>query len=74
MGLTGTRSYLTEKGFNRDVIEKGLSHEAGGNSGCVHRCRVRRAVQEDVQWWSDYVDGIVNEPKVIVGNFGSGAA
>jgi hypothetical protein len=24
-----------------------------------------------LQWWADYVDGIVNESKVIVGNFGA---
>ncbi len=23
-----------------------------------------------LQWWADYVDAIVNESKVIVGNFG----
>ena len=23
-----------------------------------------------LQWWADYVDSIVNESKVIVGNFG----
>jgi hypothetical protein len=31
-------------------------------------------VAEMLQWWGDYVDGIVNESKVIVGNFGGGAA
>jgi hypothetical protein len=24
-----------------------------------------------MKWWADYVDGIVNESKVIVGNFGA---
>jgi len=24
-----------------------------------------------LQWWADYVDGIVNESKVVVGNFGA---
>jgi hypothetical protein len=23
-----------------------------------------------LQWWADYVEGLVNESKVIVGNFG----
>jgi hypothetical protein len=27
-----------------------------------------------LQWWADYVEGILSEPKVIVGNFGGGAA
>jgi len=27
-----------------------------------------------LQWWGDYVDGIMNESKVIVGTFVGGAA
>jgi hypothetical protein len=26
-----------------------------------------------LQWWADYVESIVNESKVIVGNFGGAA-
>jgi hypothetical protein len=31
-------------------------------------------VAEMLLWWGDYVDGIVNESKVIVGNFDGGVS
>ncbi len=35
------------------------------------KCAGFSKVAEMLQWWGDYVDGIVNESKVIVGNFGA---
>jgi integrase len=61
---------LTEKGFNRDVIEKALSHEAGGIRAVYIVAEYAEQRKKMLQWWADYVDGIVNESKVIVGNFG----
>lgn len=65
---------LTEHGFNRDVIEKALSHEAGGIRAVYIVAEYAEQRKKMLQWWADYVDGIVNESKVIVGNFGGGAA
>jgi integrase len=64
---------LTEHGFNRDVIEKALSHEAGGIRAVYIVAEYAEQRKKMLQWWADYVDGIVNESKVIVGNFGVSA-
>ena len=65
---------LTEHGFNSDVIEKALSHEAGGIRAVYIVAEFAEQRKKMLQWWADYVDSIVNESKVIVGNFGGGAA
>ena len=65
---------LTEHGFNRDVIEKALSHEAKGIRAVYILAEYADTRKQMLQWWADYVDSIVTESKVIVGNFGSGAA
>ena len=65
---------LTEHGFNRDVIEKALSHEAQGIRAVYIVAEFAEQRKKMLQWWADFVDGIVNESKVIVGNFGAGAA
>jgi integrase len=62
---------LTEHGFNRDVIEKALSHEAQGIRAVYIVAEYAEQRKKMLQWWADYVDGIVNESKVIVGNFGA---
>ena len=62
---------LTEHGFNRDVIEKALSHEAQGIRAVYIVAEYAEQRKKMLQWWADYVDGIVNESKVIVGNFGT---
>ena len=65
---------LTENGFNKDVIEKALSHEAEGIRAVYIVAEFAEQRKKMLQWWADYVDCIVNESKVIVGNFGGGAA
>ena len=65
---------LTEKGFNQDVIEKALSHEREGIRAVYIVAEYAEQRKKMLQWWADYVDGIMNESKVIVGNFGGGAA
>jgi integrase len=61
---------LTEHNFDKDVIEKALSHERQ----CIRAVYVLAEYAEQrkkmLQWWGDYVDGVVNESKVLVGNFG----
>jgi integrase len=61
---------LTEKGFNRDVIEKALSHEAKGIRAVYIVAEYADQRKKMLQWWGDYVDSIVTESNVIMGNFG----
>jgi integrase len=65
---------LSEKGFDKDVIEKALSHEHVGIRAVYIVAEYAEQRRKMLQWWADYVDSIVNESKVIVGNFGAGAA
>ena len=60
---------LTEHGFNKDVIEKALSHERQGIRAVYILAEYAEQRKQMLQWWADYVDGIVNESKVIIGNF-----
>jgi integrase len=64
---------LTENGFNNDVIEKALGHELVGIRSVYIVAEYAEQRKKMLQWWGDYVDSIVNESKVIVGNFGGGA-
>jgi integrase len=66
-------SLLTEHGFNRDVIEKALSHEPEGIRRVYIVAEYAEQRKKMLQWWADYVDGIISESRVIVGNFGGGA-
>jgi integrase len=61
---------LTERGFNRDVIEKALSHEKQGIRAVYILAEHAAERKKMLQWWAEYVDAIVNESKVIIGNFG----
>lgn len=61
---------LTENGFNRDVIEKALSHEHQGIRAVYVVAEYAEQRKRMLQWWGDYVDSIENESNVLVGNFG----
>jgi integrase len=61
---------LTEHGFDKDVIEKSLSHERQGIRAVYILAEYTEQRKRMLQWWADYVDGVVNESKVLVGNFG----
>ncbi|MGA9667975.1 MAG: integrase arm-type DNA-binding domain-containing protein [Terracidiphilus sp.] len=65
---------LTERGFEKDVIEKALSHEHEGIRAVYILAEYAEQRKKMLQWWADYVESICNESKVIVGNFGGGAA
>jgi integrase len=60
---------LTERGFNKDVIEKALSHEHVGIRAVYILAEFAEQRKQMLQWWADHVDSIVNESKVIEGNF-----
>jgi integrase len=60
----------SEKGWSKEVVEKALSHEKGGIAGIYNRAEYAKQRRNMLQWWADYVDSIITESKVIVGNFG----
>jgi hypothetical protein len=55
--------------FNKDVIEKALSHEHEGIRAVYIIAEYAEQTKQMLQWWADYVDGLVNESKVIYPNF-----
>jgi len=61
---------LSENGWSKPVVEKALSHEMGGVAGIYIRAEYAELRMNMLQWWADYVDSVVTEQKVIVGNFG----
>lgn len=62
-------THLTEHRFDKDVIEKALSHERQGIRSVYILAEYAEQRKEMLKWWADYVDSLVNEAKVIVGNF-----
>ncbi len=65
---------LTEMGFDRDVIEKALAHEAKGIRAVYIVAEYAEQRREMLQRWADYVDSIITENNVIIGNFGARAS
>jgi integrase len=65
---------LTERGFDKDVIERALNHTREGIRAVYIVAEHAEERKRMLQWWGDYVDGLVHEPKVIMGNFGSASA
>jgi integrase len=62
---------LREHGWAEDVVEKALSHEKGGVAGIYNRAEYAAERKKMLQWWADYTDGLMNESKVVIGNFRS---
>jgi hypothetical protein len=60
---------LTEHGFEKDVIEKTLSHEHEGIRAVYIIADYAEKRKNMLQWWGDYVNSLMNESKVIEGNF-----
>lgn len=60
----------TKNGWSEDVIEKALCHEKGGIKGVYNRAEYAEDRKKMLQWWANYVDSIITESKVMVGNFG----
>ncbi len=60
----------TKNGWSKDVIEKALCHEKGGIEGVYNRAEYAEQRKKMLQWWANYVDSLITESKVIVGNFG----
>ncbi len=64
---------LHEAGFNSDVIEKALNHTIGGVRGVYNRAEYADQRREMLQFWAGYVDDLIHERKVVLGNFGQRA-
>lgn len=60
---------LREHEWGEDVVEKALSHEKGGVAGIYNRAQYASERRKMLQWWANYVDSIVTEEKVIIGDF-----
>lgn len=60
---------LTEHGFNKDVIEKALSHEHEGIRAVYIIAEYSEQRKKMLQWWADHVDTLLSGVNVIVGNF-----
>jgi integrase len=58
-----------KNGWSKEAVEKALSHEKDGIEGVYNRAEYAEQRTEMLQWWADYVDSIITESKVIVGNF-----
>lgn len=65
---------LHEKGFPSDVIEKALNHTIPGVRGVYNRAEYSDQRRKMLQFWGDYVEGLATEKKILMGNFGNGAA
>jgi integrase len=57
--------------FQPDVIEIALGHKIPGVRGVYNVQPYAAERKKMLQWWGDYVDSVVNDAKVIVGNFGT---
>lgn len=62
-------THLHEAGFPSDVVEKALNHTLGGMRGVYNRAKYAEQRRAMLQFWADYVDGLMNERKVILGRF-----
>lgn len=61
---------LHEAGFSSDVIEKALNHTIGGVRGVYNRAEYAIQRKEMLQFWADYIDGLLINGKVVLGRFG----
>ncbi len=72
-GMRATASsILNEQGFNRDAIERQLSHlERNQVRGAyTHHAEYLEERTRMMQWWADYLDAAVSSDNVVVANFG----
>jgi integrase len=60
---------LTEHGFASDVIEKSLAHEKLGIRGVYIVAEHAAERKRMLEWWGEHVNALMNESKVIIGNF-----
>lgn len=60
---------LHDAGFNSDVIEKALNHRIAGIRGVYNKAAYAEQRKEMLQFWGNYIDGLLNNSNVILGKF-----
>ncbi len=60
---------LNGNGWPSDAIELALGHHIGGIRGIYNVADYAAERKEMLQWWGNYLDGIVTESNVVEGNF-----
>jgi len=70
-GFRATAStILNEQGYPPDVIERQLAHcERNKVRAAYNHAQYLPERRKMMQWWADYIDGVANQKKVIVGKF-----
>ena len=64
---------LHENGWSSDVVEKALNHTIAGVRGVYNRAEYSDQRKEMLQFWSDYVEKLINSENVIFGRFSTAA-
>lgn len=64
---------LHENGWPSDVVEKALNHTIGGVRGVYNRAGYADQRREMLQFWADFIEGLVNGGRVVLGRFGKAA-
>lgn len=64
-------SILNEQNFNRDAIERQLSHMERNKvrGSYTHHAEYLKERKKIMQWWADYLDDLEHEKIVVAGNF-----
>jgi integrase len=60
---------LHENGWPSDVVEKALNHTIGGVRGVYNRAEYEPQRREMLQFWSNYLDQLTHNGKVVLGRF-----
>ncbi|MBT7950017.1 MAG: site-specific integrase, partial [Gammaproteobacteria bacterium] len=64
-------SILNEQNFNRDAIERQLSHQERNQvrGAYTHHAEYLKERKKIMQWWADYLEDMEHDTNVIKGNF-----
>ena len=62
---------LHNNNFLSDAIEISLGHKILGIRGVYNAAEYADQRRPMLQWWSDYIDSLVDESNVVIGNFGA---
>lgn len=72
-------SILNEHGFNRDAIERQMSHQErnGVRAAYIHQAQFKNQRYEMMQWWANHLDALKAQganKNVVAGSFGKQVA
>jgi integrase len=62
---------LHNNNFLADAVEVSLGHKIPGMRGVYNLAEYAAQRRPMLQWWSDYIDSLVGESNVLMGNFGT---